>query len=74
MLVIYKNAWLSCAAVALGSVLSAMPISPELSATSGIVLSVNQAQAVVGRPATPGSLAGHHRRAVRRCAAGVTCK
>jgi hypothetical protein len=32
---------------------------------------------VIGRPMTPGSIAGahrrHRRRAVRRCAAGVTC-
>jgi hypothetical protein len=29
------------------------------------------AQAVVGRPATPGSVAGVARRTTRRCAAGV---
>jgi hypothetical protein len=41
-------------------------------------VSQDKAYAVVGRPATPGSVAGVHRRverrAVRRCAAGVTCR
>jgi len=74
MSIIYKKAGFICAAVMVSAVLSAMPISVERSATSGIVLSVIQAQAVVGRPGTPVSVAGHHRRAVRRCAAGVTCK
>jgi hypothetical protein len=73
----YKKAALICAAVAAGTVLCAMPISVERSAISGIVLSVDQARAEVGRPATAGSVAGVHRRsdrrAVRRCATGVTC-
>ena len=57
-------------------VLSASPISVKWSAES---LSVSQDRAVaeIGRPATPGSVAGvarrADRRAVRRCAAGVTC-
>jgi hypothetical protein len=54
-------------------VFCAMPISVERSAISGVVLSVDQAQARVGHPATPGSVAGVHRRAARRCATGVTC-
>jgi hypothetical protein len=72
----YKKAALICAAAAAGAVLCAMPISVERSAISGIVLSIDQAQARVGRPGTPVSVAGHHRRerrAVRRCATGVTC-
>ena len=54
-------------------VLSASPISVKWSAET---LSVSQDKAVaeVGRPATPGSVAGVARRAERRCAAGVTCK
>jgi hypothetical protein len=68
-----KNARFICTAAIVGAVLSAMPVSVEHSITSGYVLSVDQAQARVGRPATPVSVAGHHRRAVRRCAAGVTC-
>jgi hypothetical protein len=34
---------------------------------------VSVAQAVVGRPLTPVSVAGVARRTARRCAAGVTC-
>ena len=34
---------------------------------------VSTAQAVVGRPLTPVSVAGVARRSSRRCAAGVTC-
>ena len=77
MSIFFRKAALVCAATALGSVLCAMPLSVERSAMSGIVLSVDKAQAEVGRPLTPGSVAGVHRRverrAVRRCAAGVTC-
>jgi hypothetical protein len=73
----YKKAMLICAAAAAGAVLCAMPISVEHSPMSGIVLSIDQAQARVGHPATPASAAGVHRRttrrAVRHCAAGVTC-
>ncbi len=34
---------------------------------------VATAEAVVGRPVTPVSVAGVARRSARRCAAGVTC-
>jgi hypothetical protein len=34
---------------------------------------VSTAEAVVGRPLTPVSVAGVARRSARRCAAGVTC-
>ena len=34
---------------------------------------VSTAEAVVGRPATPVSVAGVARRSARRCAAGVYC-
>jgi len=77
MSTVHKKVLLSCAAAAVGAVLCAIPISIERSALSGIVLSVDQARAEIGRPATPGSVAGVHRRAerraVRRCAVGVTC-
>jgi hypothetical protein len=72
----YKKAALICAAAATGALLSAMPVSVESSATSGIVLSVDQAQARVGHPGSAVSVAGvnrRHRRAARRCATGVTC-
>jgi hypothetical protein len=66
-------------ATAIGAaVLSATPISIDWSA-SKILLSMSQdkANAEVGRPLTPGSVAGvnrrHERRAVRRCATGMTC-
>jgi hypothetical protein len=70
MLKFGKKAAFICAAAAL---LWAMPVSVEHSAISGLVLSVDQAQARVGRPLTATSVAGVHRRAVRRCARGVTC-
>ena len=44
------------------AVLCAVPISLH----SGLSLSVDKAQAVIGRPLTPGSIAGVHRRAYRR--------
>ena len=72
----YKKAALFCVVTAAGVVLSAMPISIESSASSGIVLSVDQAQARVGHPGSAVSVAGanrRHRRADRRCATGVTC-
>jgi hypothetical protein len=58
-------------------VLSAVPISMKWSAEKTMSISQDKAFAVVGRPLTPGSVAGAHRRhtrrAVRRCAAGMTC-
>ena len=77
MSTVHKKVVLTCAAAVVGAMLCAMPISVERSAVSGIVLSVDHARAEIGRPATPGSVAGvhrrHERRAVRRCAVGVTC-
>jgi hypothetical protein len=58
-------------------VLSTAPISIKWSGETGLSISVPKAHAVVGRPLTPASAAGVHRkverRAVRRCAAGATC-
>jgi hypothetical protein len=66
-----------CAAIAGAAVLSASPISVKWSVDKGLSVSLDKAHAVIGRPLTPGSVAGvnrrHTRRAVRRCAAGVTC-
>jgi hypothetical protein len=77
MAVIYKKARLLCAAAAGAMMFCTLPISVEHSATSVVALSVDQAQARIGHPATPASAAGVHRRttrrAVRHCAAGVTC-
>jgi hypothetical protein len=65
-------------ATIMGAVLlSATPISVHWTAQKTMSVSLDKAYAVVGRPLTPGSVAGvnrrHSRRAVRRCAAGVTC-
>ena len=39
----------------------------------GVHSIISTAEAVVGRPATPVSVAGVARRSARRCAAGVSC-
>jgi hypothetical protein len=58
-------------------ILAAVPISLQQSQEKGLSLSAGSAYAVIGRPLTPGSVAGVnrrvHRRAYRRCATGVTC-
>src|SRR6516225_9542741 len=48
------------------AVLCAAPISLHQSQDKGLSLSVDKARAVIGRPLTPGSIAGVHRRAHRR--------
>jgi hypothetical protein len=57
------------------AMLSAVPVSLHQSQNKGLSLSLDSAYARVGRPATPGSVAGvarrTTRRAVRRCVAGV---
>jgi hypothetical protein len=66
-------------ATLIGAVLlSTTPVSIKWSGLPDIsnILIIDQAQARVGRPGTPVSVAGHHRRvrrATRRCATGVTC-
>ena len=59
------------------TVLSVSPLSVKWPAEKSLSISQDKAFAEVGRPATPGSVAGvarrSGRRAVRRCAAGVTC-
>ncbi len=67
------------AATVIGAaMLSVAPISLHQSQDKSLSMSVDSAQAVIGRPLTPGSVAGvhrrHERRAIRRCAAGVTCR
>jgi hypothetical protein len=62
------------AATLIGAVmLCATPLSIRWSQENVLSLSQDSACARVGRPLTPVSVAGVHRRAVRRCAAGVTC-
>ena len=52
------------------AVLCAAPISLHLSQDKGMSLSVDKAQARIGRPLTPGSVAGVHRRYERRAYRG----
>jgi len=55
----------------------AVPLSVHVSEEAVVSVAVDTADARVGRPATPGSVAGvarrTTRRAVRHCAAGITC-
>ena len=60
-----KIVWL-CATAA---VLSIMPYSLAISIKDGLGLATEQAQARVGRPLTPGSVAGVARRTTRRTVA-----
>ena len=52
------------------AVLCAAPISLHQSQDKGFSLSVDKAQARIGRPLTPGSIAGVHRRYERRSYSG----
>jgi len=47
-------------------ILSATPLSVHLSRSGNVTLSTDTASAVIGRPLTPMSVAGVHRRAERR--------
>ena len=51
---------------AMAMILSAMPFSIEASKTTGLTIAADQAHAVIGRPLTPGSVAGVARRTTRR--------
>jgi hypothetical protein len=53
--------------------LCAVPLSLHFSQATVVSVTLDTADARVGRPATPGSVAGVARRSARRCAAGVTC-
>ncbi len=57
------------------TIMSATPVSLGWTPEAGLSFSVDRAEAVVGRPATPASAAGvarrTTRRAVRHCAAGL---
>jgi hypothetical protein len=68
---------LMSAAIIGAAVLSAAPVSVQWSAERTLTVSQDKAFAIVGRPGTPRSVAGvarrTDRRAIRRCAAGVTC-
>jgi hypothetical protein len=60
-----KLALIGTTAIA-AAILSAAPISVNWSAEKNLSLSQDKALAVVGRPATPGSVAGVARRSARR--------
>jgi hypothetical protein len=55
------------------TMLCAIPLSLHFSQETVVSVALDKADARVGRPATPGSVAGVARRSARRCAAGVTC-
>ena len=59
------------------AILVVAPVSLKQPPDKGLSVVLNSAEARIGRPLTPGSVAGVnrrvHRRAYRRCAAGVTC-
>ena len=59
------------------AILCAVPVSLRVSQEAVVSVALDTADARVGRPATPGSVAGAARRttrrAVRHCAYGVTC-
>jgi hypothetical protein len=53
--------------------LCTVPLSLHYSQATVVSVALDTADARVGRPGTPGSVAGVARRSARRCAAGVTC-
>jgi hypothetical protein len=61
-----KKMRMIAAALIGGAILAVVPISLHQSPEKGLLLSVDSAYAVVGRPLTPGSVAGVHRRVHRR--------
>ena len=61
-----KNISVIGATLVAAAVLCAAPISLHQSQDKGLTLSVDKARARVGRPLTPGSVAGVHRRVERR--------
>ena len=61
-----KNISVIGATLVAAAMLCAAPVSLHLSQDKGLSLSVDKAGAVIGRPLTPGSVAGVHRRHERR--------
>ena len=57
--------------VVLGAMLTAMPLSLKSSSDGALSLSFDSASARIGRPLTPLSVAGVHRRAHRRAYVGA---
>ena len=65
-----KNISVIGATLVAAAVLCAAPISLHQSQDKGLSLSVDKARARIGRPLTPGSVAGVHRRYERRAYRG----
>jgi hypothetical protein len=61
-----KKMGMIAAALVGGTILAAVPISLHQSQEKGLLLSVDSANARIGRPLTPGSVAGVNRRMHRR--------
>ena len=61
-----KNISVIAATLVGAAVLCAAPISLHQTQDKGLTLSVDKARARIGRPLTPGSVAGVHRRVERR--------
>ncbi len=61
-----KKITLIAATLVGAAVLCAAPISLHQSQDKGLTLSIDKARARIGRPLTPGSIAGVHRRVERR--------
>ena len=55
------------------TMLCTVPFSLHVSQEAVVSVALDTAEARVGRPGTPASVAGVARRSARRCAAGVTC-
>ena len=66
MIKVSKKIGLICATA---TMLSVMPYSIEPLRTTGITIAADQAHARIGRPLTPGSVAGVARRTTRRTVA-----
>jgi hypothetical protein len=65
-IVMHKLARRAFFAFGLAAMICAAPLSIEWSPQTGIALSLNNAHARIGRPLTPGSVAGVARRTTRR--------
>ena len=59
------------ALIATAALLTAAPLSPHFSPAKAISVSLDRGEARVGRPLTPVSVAGVHRRAHRRACYGA---
>src|ERR1700722_16106288 len=59
------------ATLVVGAMLSAAPMSVHLSPAKTLSVSLDRADARIGRPLTPGSVAGVHRRVHRRAYVGA---